>query len=163
VQVSGNLSGGDRIELIERPSPNITASAPVTAQQGTGVHVFAPGITKLSTTWTYERRKPSGHLTSGEVLLNTNLYNDGVLYRFDHHWEADFPYDDVYRYNGYSAVKTMALISETKIYDTFLASTKGGALYTIHIPKNAALKPVVTKIRSRRARHAVGGVQCGAV
>jgi hypothetical protein len=78
-----NLSGGDRIELIERPSPNITGSAPVTAQQGTGVHVFTPGITRLSTTWTYERRKPSGHLTSGEVLLNTNLYNDGVLYRFD--------------------------------------------------------------------------------
>ncbi|RZT28270.1 hypothetical protein EV649_2047 [Kribbella sp. VKM Ac-2569] len=25
---------------------------------------------------------------------------DGVLYRFDHHWNADFPYDTSYRYNG---------------------------------------------------------------
>ena len=28
----------------------------------------------------------------------------------------------------------MALISETKTYDTFLANTRGGALYTIRIP-----------------------------
>ncbi|HWD79525.1 MAG TPA: hypothetical protein VG497_11595 [Kribbella sp.] len=174
---------------------NITAGSPVAATRGTGVHLFTPGITKLSTTWTLGAKTASGQYTSGEVMLNTNLYNawygtdkngkavsgfsnsgknyqgytyeeqtsylttsnnlktyrlrsDGTLYRFDHHWEADFPYDDVYHYTGFSAVKTMALISETPTYDTFLANTRGGALYTIHIPKNPALKPVVKKVRT---------------
>jgi hypothetical protein len=49
-------------------------------------------------------------------------------------------------YSGYSAVKTMALISQTASYDTFLATTRGGALYTIHVPLSGA--PVVKKIRS---------------
>lgn len=105
--------------------------------------MFTPGITKLSTTWSLGAKTASGQYTSGEVMLNTSLYNawygtdkngkavtgfsnsgknyqgytyeeqtsylstsdnlktyrlrsDGTLYRFDHHWEADFPYDDVY-------------------------------------------------------------------
>jgi hypothetical protein len=49
---------------------------------------------------------------------------------------------------GFSAVKTMALISETQTYDTFLANTRGGALYTIRIPRTSPLKPVVTKVRT---------------
>ncbi|WP_329484523.1 hypothetical protein OG555_20520 [Kribbella sp. NBC_01484] len=186
--VGSITSGGDI------GSSAITASSPVAAKQSTGVHIFSPGIAKISTTWTRRPKSSSGDLTSGEVLLNTTLYSawygtdttgkpitglsnagknyggyivdertsylpsgpematyrlrsDGVLYRFDHHW-TNFPYDTVYHYNGFAAVKTMALISETKTYDTFLANTRAGALYTIHIPKNAALKPVVTKIRT---------------
>ena len=42
----------------------------------------------------------------------------------------------------------MALISETKTYDTFLANTRGGALYTIRIPRTSPLKPIVTPIRT---------------
>jgi hypothetical protein len=49
---------------------------------------------------------------------------------------------------GFSAVKTMALISETQTYDTFLANARGGALYTIRIPRTSPLKPIVTKIRT---------------
>ncbi|MGZ0152153.1 hypothetical protein ACXJJ3_34200 [Kribbella sp. WER1] len=49
-------------------------------------------------------------------------------------------------YNGFSAVKTMALISQTRTYDTFLANTRGGALYTIRIPFSGA--PVVKKVRT---------------
>ncbi len=49
---------------------------------------------------------------------------------------------------GFSAVKTMALISKTATYDTFLATTHGGALYTIHIPHAMPMKPVVKKVRS---------------
>lgn len=49
-------------------------------------------------------------------------------------------------YGGFSAVKTMALISQTATYDTFLANTRGGALYTIRIP--VAGKPVVKKVRT---------------
>ncbi|MER7248709.1 hypothetical protein [Kribbella sp. NPDC000426] len=36
----------------------------------------------------------------------------------------------------------MTLISKAAAYDTFLANTRGGALYTIHIPVNNAMKPV---------------------
>ncbi|MEV8372704.1 hypothetical protein AB0P21_08195 [Kribbella sp. NPDC056861] len=51
-------------------------------------------------------------------------------------------------YAGFSSVKTMALISQTPSYDTFLANARGGALYTIRIPLSSPLKPVVTKVRS---------------
>ncbi|HWD79524.1 MAG TPA: hypothetical protein VG497_11590 [Kribbella sp.] len=49
---------------------------------------------------------------------------------------------------NFFSVKTMALISETQTYDTFLANTRGGALYTIRIPRTSALKPIVTKVRT---------------
>ncbi|MEU8226920.1 hypothetical protein [Kribbella sp. NPDC048915] len=48
-------------------------------------------------------------------------------------------------YTGFSAVKTMALISQTATYDTFLATTRGGALYTIRIPLSG--QPVVKVVR----------------
>lgn len=70
------------------------------------------------------------------------LRGDGVLYRYD----ADHKLSS--RYSGYSAVKTMTLISETATYDTFLANTYGGALYTIHVPANIKQAPVVKKIRT---------------
>jgi hypothetical protein len=49
-------------------------------------------------------------------------------------------------YTGFSAVKTMTLISQTRSYDTFLANTRSGALYTIRIPLSG--KPVVKKVRA---------------
>ncbi|HEY3513500.1 hypothetical protein [Kribbella sp. NPDC051137] len=70
------------------------------------------------------------------------LRGDGVLYRYD----ADHKLSS--RYTGYSAVKTMTLISETATYDTFLANTYGGALYTIHVPANIKLAPIVKKVRT---------------
>lgn len=71
------------------------------------------------------------------------LRNDGVLFR----WTDGFK--KVSSYPGFSAVKTMTLISETATYDTFLANTKGGALYTIRIPATTPMKPVVKQVRSR--------------
>ena len=50
---------------------------------------------------------------------------------------------------GFAPVKAMALISKTLTYDTFLANTKGGALYTIHIPTKQPMKPVVKPVRTR--------------
>lgn len=70
------------------------------------------------------------------------LRGDGVLYRTNPDTRQ------VSRYTGYAAVKTMALISETLTYDTFLATTNGGALYTIHIPANIKQAPVVKKVRT---------------
>jgi hypothetical protein len=49
---------------------------------------------------------------------------------------------------GFAAVKSMTMISKAAAYDTFLANTRGGALYTVRIPVNTAMKPVVTKVRA---------------
>lgn len=50
-------------------------------------------------------------------------------------------------YPGFTAVKTMALISQTRTYDTFLANTYGGALYTVRVPTGSG-SPVVKKVRT---------------
>lgn len=74
------------------------------------------------------------------------LRSDGVLTR----WTIDG--GGVWRntgaVKGYAAVKSLALISQTKTYDTFLANTRGGRLYTIHIPTSVPLKPVVKIVRT---------------
>jgi hypothetical protein len=74
------------------------------------------------------------------------LRSDGVLFRWvvgdTGAWKA---YGSA---AGFSAVKSMTLISKAAAYDTFLANTRGGALYTIRIPVNAQLRPVVTKVRA---------------
>ncbi|WP_427885082.1 hypothetical protein ACQHIV_23150 [Kribbella sp. GL6] len=74
-------------------------------------------------------------------IARYGLRNDGVLFR----WTS---WKNVRQYPGFGSVKAMTLISETKTYDTFLATTRGGALYTIHIPADTRLQPTVKKIRS---------------
>ncbi|TCC28574.1 hypothetical protein E0H50_29205 [Kribbella sindirgiensis] len=73
------------------------------------------------------------------------LRSDGVLFRWtvdqNHVWRSKTGYP------GFAAVKAMALISKTRTYDTFLATTRGGALYTIHIPVTSPMKPVVKLVR----------------
>ncbi|MEV4263289.1 hypothetical protein [Kribbella sp. NPDC049584] len=82
-----------------------------------------------------------------DKVLRHNTYglSNGTLYR----WTID---KDVWRNKvsapGFASVKSMALISSTKTYDTFLANTRGGALYTIHIPTTAPMKPIVKQVRS---------------
>ena len=100
----------------------------------------------------YEKRKIGGGWTpeytyfeESRFALRTNTYalRGDVISR----WTVD---QGVWRnkatYSGYSAVKTMALISQTATYDSFLATTRGGALYTIRIPLSGA--PVVKKVRA---------------
>jgi hypothetical protein len=48
---------------------------------------------------------------------------------------------------GFSSVRAMALISQTSTYDTFLATTRGGALYSVRVPTTGAFKPVVKLVR----------------
>ncbi|WP_433164032.1 hypothetical protein [Kribbella sp. CA-247076] len=72
------------------------------------------------------------------------LRNDGVLFR----WNAA-TWSRTGSAPGFASVKAMALISKTPTYDTFLANTRGGALYTIRIPTAAPMKPVVTPVRTR--------------
>lgn len=75
------------------------------------------------------------------------LRNDGVLFR----WTVSSK--GVWRSAGsaagFAAVKSMALVSKAATYDTFVANTRGGALYTIHIPTSTPMKPVVKQVRSR--------------
>ncbi|NEA34602.1 hypothetical protein [Streptomyces sp. SID13031] len=47
-----------------------------------------------------------------------------------------------------TGIKTMTLISQKRTYDTFLANTAAGALYSVRVPTTGALTPVVKLIRS---------------
>lgn len=100
---------------------------------------------------------------AGAVAPRIELYGlrkDGVLLR----WHRQ---DNVWRstgsYPGFGAVKTMTLISKQPTYDTFLANTKGGALYTIRIPVSSPMKPVVTPVRTRtwQAFETLTASKCG--
>ncbi|MFI5691982.1 hypothetical protein ACIA58_09105 [Kribbella sp. NPDC051586] len=73
------------------------------------------------------------------------LRNDGVLFRWNRvrgglRASGSYP--------GFASVKSMALIAKTPTYDTFLANTRGGALYTIRIPSASPMKPIVTAVRT---------------
>ncbi len=72
------------------------------------------------------------------------LRSDGTLTR----WVMDSIWTDKQSAGGFAAVKTMALISQTITYDTFLANTRGGALYTIRLPRTSPMKPIVKKVRA---------------
>ena len=82
-----------------------------------------------------------------KIYRSTNyaLRNDGVLFRWN---TGTGGWRSTGSYPGFSAVKTMTLIAKTPTYDTFLANTRGGALYTIRIPVGSA-KPVVKPVRTR--------------
>lgn len=69
------------------------------------------------------------------------LRSDGVINRWNAGWGKPTAF------TGFSSVKAMALIAETATYDSFLAITHGGALYTIRIPLGAST-PVVKKVRA---------------
>ncbi|RZT07601.1 hypothetical protein EV649_8016 [Kribbella sp. VKM Ac-2569] len=53
---------------------------------------------------------------------------------------------------GFSSVRAMALISQTSAYDTFLATTRGGALYSVRVPTTGAFKPVVRLVGAAGSR-----------
>ncbi|MDX6258534.1 MAG: hypothetical protein QOH84_222 [Kribbellaceae bacterium] len=74
------------------------------------------------------------------------LRGDGNLYR----WTVDGKgvWHSAGFAPGFSSVKAFTLISQTATYDTFLANTRSGGLYTIHIPTTPAMKPVVKNVRA---------------
>ncbi|MDX6283253.1 MAG: hypothetical protein QOH03_4324, partial [Kribbellaceae bacterium] len=73
------------------------------------------------------------------------LRGDGNLYR----WTVDGKgvWHSAGFASGFGSVKAITLISQTATYDTFLANTRSGGLYTIHIPTTPAMKPVVKNVR----------------
>ncbi|WP_344848077.1 hypothetical protein [Kribbella ginsengisoli] len=79
------------------------------------------------------------------------LRADGTLTRWENYYDNTNParlWVNKQSATGFAAVKTMALISQTPTYETFLANTRGGALYTIRIPRTSPMKPVVKLVRS---------------
>ncbi|TDW24459.1 hypothetical protein [Kribbella kalugense] len=78
-----------------------------------------------------------------EFITQYSLRSNGTITR----WENGSMWANKQTATGFAAVKTMALISQTATYDTFLANTRGGALYTIRIPRTSPMKPIVKKVR----------------
>lgn len=139
------------------------------ASEGVGTGLVVQGSVLYSAKYTIGGPNPGSRITAigggwsvykaierssyqrapGYPVLRTHLYglrNDGVISRWSAGargtWRAQGSA------GGFAAVKTMALISQTPTYDTFLANTRGGALYTIHIPTSSPMKPVVKRVRS---------------
>ncbi|HZX06582.1 hypothetical protein [Kribbella sp.] len=73
------------------------------------------------------------------------LRNDGTLFRWNAGGKSFVAAGSA---PGFAAVKSMTLISKTATYDTFLANTRGGALYTIRIPISSPMKPIVKAVRT---------------
>jgi hypothetical protein len=123
----------------------------VGGQRGAGC-CGAPSLRRIGGGWskftfleTSEYESPDGQTPK---IYHSNAYalrHDGVLFR----WNLDNGWKATGSYAGFAAVKTMTLIAKTKTYDTFLANTRGGALYTIRIPLTSPLKPIVKQVRTR--------------
>lgn len=102
--------------------------------------------TKIGGGWTRAMTyfDTSLYYNTGGTVSRSNVYSlwDGVIWRWSAGWKVKL-------FRGFDAVKTMALISATATYETFLATTKGGALYTIRIPVAGNAVPVVKPVRTR--------------
>jgi hypothetical protein len=72
------------------------------------------------------------------------LNSNGNLYRYAAYGTG---YRSFGSFGGFKSFKTMAVLSETRTYDTLLMTTTAGALYAIHIPVTATAKPVVKMVR----------------
>jgi hypothetical protein len=112
-----------------------------------GADNTSPTLTKVGTGWSsytaFETTRYFGGATPR--TMQYALRNDGTLWRWTMKGAA---WTNRQSAPGFAAVKAISLISQTATYETFLATTRGGALYTIHIPTTAALKPVVRLVRS---------------
>lgn len=102
-------------------------------------------LTRVGGGWgSFTAIERSSYATPDGSFTRSNMYGlrgDGVLFRWTGTWGSRTSAP------GFAAVKSMVLISETRTYDTFLANTRGGALYTIHLPTTSPMKPVVKLVR----------------
>ncbi|MGW7681487.1 hypothetical protein ACWGID_12150 [Kribbella sp. NPDC054772] len=119
-------------------------------QKGTGGKVVSSTLNRIGGGWGSFRTLTRSWSLDQPTWRTYALRNDGVLLR----WfvSLDKTGKEVWRaagsYAGFSAVKTVALLSRTSSYDTLLATTQGGALYTIRIPLTSPMKPIVKTVRS---------------
>jgi hypothetical protein len=118
---------------------------------GGGIDPANPSrLRRIGGGWTpFRLLETSNYETLVGTVSRSNAYalrENGVLYRWN---TAGGVWRNAGSYAGFAAVKSMALISKTATYDTFLANTRGGALYTIRIPVSSPMKPVVKPVRTR--------------
>jgi hypothetical protein len=118
---------------------------------GTQGQVVSSSMTRIGSGWdAFQTLTQSWALDTPGWRMYA-LRSDGSLYRWSittqnngtEVWHAAGSYP------GFSAVKAVALLSRTSTYDTLLATTYGGALYSIHIPLTSPMKPVVKPLRTR--------------
>lgn len=89
------------------------------------------------------------------------LHANGSLYRYN---VDESPVKAFGSAPGYKGFKTITVLSETAGYDTLLATTKAGALWTIHIPVTAPFKATLKLVRSSgfKAYDQLVAQRCGA-
>ncbi|TDW95617.1 hypothetical protein EV137_2961 [Kribbella pratensis] len=149
VRVSSSMSWGDDGQSIAFVSGySILGDGLYHASYSAGGGVIEGGIKRIGGGWGTFVALDEGLYYDKVLRYNTyGLRNDGTLFR----WTIDSKgaWGNKVSAPGFAAVKAMTLISSTKTYDTFLANTRGGALYTIHIPTTAPMKPVVKQVRSK--------------
>jgi hypothetical protein len=119
------------------------------AEKGTDGTVKSKQLTRIGGGWDQFHTLTRSRSADGPERAYA-VRNDGTLFRWNVGEANGKP---VWRAAGsapgFAAVKTVALLSRTSTYDTLLATTRGGALYTIHLPLTSPLKPVVKQVRSR--------------
>lgn len=109
---------------------------------------FPNEMMRIGGGWTPYTALETSRYSDGSSERSTayGLRNDGMLFR----WNAIGTWwTRTGSAPGFASVKSMALISRAPNYDTFLANTRGGALYTIYIPTTSPMKPVVKPVRTR--------------
>ncbi|MGW1345214.1 hypothetical protein ACWCOV_29500 [Kribbella sp. NPDC002412] len=114
---------------------NLTDVTPETYEQTLIGGGWTPSITYVEESFYFPR--------DGSHRANNYALWSGTIHRWNQGW------GQAKVFKGFDAVKTMTLISQTATYDTFLANTRGGALYTIRIPLSSTAVPIVKKVRTR--------------
>ncbi|MEV8377137.1 hypothetical protein AB0P21_30630 [Kribbella sp. NPDC056861] len=109
----------------------------------------APGAassTKLGTGWSGFSTIATSNYVQGPKAHGFlyGLHANGSLYRYDLNTGVK-PLGSAPGYQGFRAI---TVISETATYDTLLATTKAGALWTIRIPVTAPFKATLKLVRS---------------
>ena len=119
-------------------------------RKGTGGQVVSSQLNRIGGGWNdFRTLTKSWSADGGSSYRTYALRNDGVLYRwFVSEVNGKPAWRSAGSYAGFASVKAVALISRTTTYDTLLATTRGGALYTIRIPLTSPMKPVVKALRT---------------
>jgi hypothetical protein len=111
------------------------------AEDGQATHV---SLKRIGGGWSSFKALDVSYYSAPYRATAYGLRGDGVLFRWTF---TGGVWRNKTSYPGFAAVKSMVLISKTRTYDTFLADTRGGALYTIHIPLTSPLRPIVKLVR----------------
>jgi hypothetical protein len=144
------VPAGEQRQGLAVVGPRMYRTSYMTDGTGTAVVPGSVSQTLVAGGWSDDYKYVERSEYSGTSFSRENVYAlaidplNGLIIR----WTVT---DTGWRYRtafpGFKAVKTMALIGQGARYDTFLATTNGGALYTVQVPTGSG-KPVVTKIRT---------------